>query len=96
MQFYWWRKGDLDGFFGLFVDNLIQLIYRCVVRCDPEYAGGDGARTHSAGGCREFVNRQSVLCLSGPRLGAGNRTSSGKRSEHTRLNIERNNSWGNR
>ncbi|MDH4200881.1 MAG: hypothetical protein OEV66_10955, partial [Spirochaetia bacterium] len=22
----WWRKGDLDGFFGLFVDNLIQLI----------------------------------------------------------------------
>lgn len=26
MQFSWWRKGDLDGFFGLFVDNLIQLI----------------------------------------------------------------------
>ncbi len=25
-QFRWWRKGDLDGFFGLFVDNLIQLI----------------------------------------------------------------------
>ena len=24
--FKWWRKGDLDGFFGLFVDNLIQLI----------------------------------------------------------------------
>lgn len=24
--FSWWRKGDLDGFFGLFVDNLIQLI----------------------------------------------------------------------
>lgn len=22
----WWQKGDLDGFFGLFVDNLIQLI----------------------------------------------------------------------
>lgn len=22
----WWKKGDLDGFFGLFVDNLIQLI----------------------------------------------------------------------
>ena len=24
--FRWWYKGDLDGFFGLFVDNLIQLI----------------------------------------------------------------------
>lgn len=24
--FTWWRQGDLDGFFGLFVDNLIQLI----------------------------------------------------------------------
>jgi len=26
MSLHWWRKGDLDGFFGLFVDNLIQLI----------------------------------------------------------------------
>ncbi|HBO84319.1 MAG: permease [Deltaproteobacteria bacterium GWC2_42_11] len=25
-RFKWWEKGDLDGFFGLFVDNLIQLI----------------------------------------------------------------------
>lgn len=25
-SFKWWHKGDLDGFFGLFVDNLIQLI----------------------------------------------------------------------
>jgi len=25
-QFSWWSRGDLDGFFGLFVDNLIQLI----------------------------------------------------------------------
>jgi adenine/guanine/hypoxanthine permease len=25
-QFRWWHKGDLDGFFGLFVDNLIQII----------------------------------------------------------------------
>lgn len=25
-EFSWWHKGDLDGFFGLFVDNLIQLI----------------------------------------------------------------------
>jgi AGZA family xanthine/uracil permease-like MFS transporter len=25
-QFRWWHMGDLDGFFGLFVDNLIQLI----------------------------------------------------------------------
>ena len=25
-QFTWWKSGDLDGFFGLFVDNLIQLI----------------------------------------------------------------------
>ncbi len=24
--FQWWRRGDLDGFFGLFIDNLIQLI----------------------------------------------------------------------
>lgn len=24
--FKWWTRGDLDGFFGLFVDNLIQLI----------------------------------------------------------------------
>jgi AGZA family xanthine/uracil permease-like MFS transporter len=24
--FRWWRPGDLDGFFGLFVDNLIQLL----------------------------------------------------------------------
>jgi adenine/guanine/hypoxanthine permease len=24
--FAWWKPGDLDGFFGLFVDNLIQLI----------------------------------------------------------------------
>ncbi len=32
MQFCWWRKGDLDGFFGLFVDNLIQLIL-IVVLC---------------------------------------------------------------
>lgn len=24
--FRWWQQGDLDGFFGLFVDNLIQLI----------------------------------------------------------------------
>jgi len=31
-QFRWWRKGDLDGFFGLFVDNLIQLIL-IVVLC---------------------------------------------------------------
>ena len=32
MRFNWWRKGDLDGFFGLFVDNLIQLIL-IVVLC---------------------------------------------------------------
>ncbi len=25
-HFVWWHRGDLDGFFGLFVDNLIQLI----------------------------------------------------------------------
>lgn len=31
-QFRWWRAGDLDGFFGLFVDNLIQLIL-IVVLC---------------------------------------------------------------
>ncbi|MDH4284551.1 MAG: hypothetical protein OEV35_04465, partial [Gallionellaceae bacterium] len=31
-QFHWWRKGDLDGFFGLFIDNLIQLIL-IVVLC---------------------------------------------------------------
>lgn len=30
--FRWWRKGDLDGFFGLFVDNLIQIIL-IVVLC---------------------------------------------------------------
>lgn len=30
--FCWWRQGDLDGFFGLFVDNLIQLIL-IVVLC---------------------------------------------------------------
>lgn len=30
--FQWWRPGDLDGFFGLFVDNLIQLIL-IVVLC---------------------------------------------------------------
>lgn len=30
--FRWWHKGDLDGFFGLFVDNLIQLIL-IVVLC---------------------------------------------------------------
>jgi len=28
----WWRPGDLDGFFGLFVDNLIQLML-IVVLC---------------------------------------------------------------
>lgn len=32
MHFSWWRKGDLDGFFGLFIDNLIQLIL-IVVLC---------------------------------------------------------------
>jgi len=32
MAFSWWHKGDLDGFFGLFVDNLIQLIL-IVVLC---------------------------------------------------------------
>lgn len=32
MHFCWWRQGDLDGFFGLFVDNLIQLIL-IVVLC---------------------------------------------------------------
>jgi len=26
VPFRWWHRGDLDGFFGLFVDNLIQLI----------------------------------------------------------------------
>jgi adenine/guanine/hypoxanthine permease len=31
-EFRWWRAGDLDGFFGLFVDNLIQLIL-IVVLC---------------------------------------------------------------
>lgn len=31
-SFRWWRAGDLDGFFGLFVDNLIQLIL-IVVLC---------------------------------------------------------------
>jgi len=31
-QFCWWQKGDMDGFFGLFVDNLIQLIL-IVVLC---------------------------------------------------------------
>ncbi|MDH4262210.1 MAG: NCS2 family permease [Spirochaetia bacterium] len=32
MNYNWWKKGDLDGFFGLFVDNLIQLIL-IVVLC---------------------------------------------------------------
>lgn len=31
-SFQWWRRGDLDGFFGLFIDNLIQLIM-IVVLC---------------------------------------------------------------
>lgn len=31
--FQWWRKGDLDGFFGLFIDNLIQLIM-IVILCN--------------------------------------------------------------
>ena len=31
--FHWWKSGDLDGFFGLFVDNLLQLIL-IVVLCD--------------------------------------------------------------
>lgn len=31
-QLRWWHEGDLDGFFGLFVDNLIQLIL-IVVLC---------------------------------------------------------------
>lgn len=31
-RFRWWQRGDLDGFFGLFVDNLIQLIL-IVVLC---------------------------------------------------------------
>ncbi len=31
-SFRWWRASDLDGFFGLFVDNLIQLIL-IVVLC---------------------------------------------------------------
>jgi AGZA family xanthine/uracil permease-like MFS transporter len=31
--FRWWHKGDMDGFFGLFVDNLIQLIL-IVVLCN--------------------------------------------------------------
>jgi len=31
-EFRWWQRGDLDGFFGLFVDNLIQLIL-IVVLC---------------------------------------------------------------
>jgi AGZA family xanthine/uracil permease-like MFS transporter len=31
-HFRWWQKGDLDGFFGIFVDNLIQLIL-IVVLC---------------------------------------------------------------
>jgi AGZA family xanthine/uracil permease-like MFS transporter len=26
ITFSWWQRGDLDGFFGLFIDNLIQLI----------------------------------------------------------------------
>ncbi|MDH3976670.1 MAG: NCS2 family permease, partial [Deltaproteobacteria bacterium] len=30
--FKWWRSGDLDGFFGLFIDNIIQLIL-IVVLC---------------------------------------------------------------
>lgn len=30
-QFRWWSQGDLDGFFGLFVDNLIQLILIAVL-----------------------------------------------------------------
>jgi len=31
-EWRWWRPGDLDGFFGLFVDNLIQLML-IVVLC---------------------------------------------------------------
>lgn len=31
-SFKWWRSGDLDGFFGLFIDNIIQLIL-IVVLC---------------------------------------------------------------
>ncbi len=30
-HFSWWRKGDIDGFFGLFVDNLIQLIMMVIL-----------------------------------------------------------------
>lgn len=32
VSFRWWKSGDLDGFFGLFIDNLIQLIL-IVVLC---------------------------------------------------------------
>ena len=31
-EFKWWTIGDLDGFFGLFIDNIIQLIL-IVVLC---------------------------------------------------------------
>ena len=31
-EFKWWTSGDLDGFFGLFIDNIIQLIL-IVVLC---------------------------------------------------------------
>lgn len=40
MNYGWWKKGDLDGFFGLFVDNLIQLIL-IVILC-TYVAGFDG------------------------------------------------------
>ncbi len=40
-QFSWWQRGDLDGFFGLFVDNLIQLIL-IVVLCSHLLGMPDG------------------------------------------------------
>ena len=39
--FRWWYKGDLDGFFGLFVDNLIQLIL-IVTLCGKALGFPDG------------------------------------------------------
>jgi adenine/guanine/hypoxanthine permease len=43
MKVGWFVRGDIDGFFGLFVDNLLQLMLIAVL-C------GNVARRHSPGG----------------------------------------------
>ena len=71
----WFVRGDIDGFFGLALDNLVQLLLiDALCRCVLGFRRRAALRPRAAGRRGLAAGRQSLLRVAGARLARAHRT----------------------